>query len=253
MQDSRVLVFDLRGTWAHFRKVYTNSSSLTYAFPPRTTIVGLVAGILGRPRDCYYEEFSCDRCRVAVSIRIPSRRLVQTVNYIRTKGDWRGKPTPVPVEFVVPASQGEQLHYRVFLGHADAHLMTEVKSLLLDGRSKFPPYLGITECPGTAVLVDGEARASEVDPSLLEPLALATVIPVSLVGPENLALSVGTCIMKEDRVPLEFSSDRRITRIGDFLYERSGGTILVKPARSVYRFEYRESGTALTEWGAFMQ
>ena len=49
-----LLVFDISGKFAHFRKYYTNSSSLTYLVPPRTSIYGLIAGILGLERDSYY-------------------------------------------------------------------------------------------------------------------------------------------------------------------------------------------------------
>ncbi|MFQ6061523.1 MAG: CRISPR-associated protein Cas5, partial [Thermoplasmata archaeon] len=79
-----MLIFDIRGRMAHFRKFYTNSSSLSYDFPPRTVICGLIAGILGMPKDSYYEDFSLNRCRIGVAIGSPLRKIVQTVNFIRT-------------------------------------------------------------------------------------------------------------------------------------------------------------------------
>ena len=71
-----VLIFDLSGKMAHFRKYYTNSSSLTYYFPPRTVIIGLIAGLIGKERDSYYEIFSKDKAYVGISIKsnIQSRR-----------------------------------------------------------------------------------------------------------------------------------------------------------------------------------
>ena len=88
----KVLIFDLEGPFAHFRKYYTNSSSLTYLFPPRTVIIGLIAGLLGLPserhtrnlNEIYYEKFNKDKCLVAVSLRTRVRRMMQTVNYIMT-------------------------------------------------------------------------------------------------------------------------------------------------------------------------
>jgi CRISPR-associated protein, Cas5h family len=75
LNPEKVLVFDIKGPMAHFRKYYTNSSSLSYLFPPRTVVVGLIAGLLGLPserhtkekRDIYYEKFDEKRCLVAVS------------------------------------------------------------------------------------------------------------------------------------------------------------------------------------------
>lgn len=60
-----VIIFDIMGRNAHFRKFYTNSSSLSYLVPPRTVIAGLIAGLLGLPserftndeKETYYEKF----------------------------------------------------------------------------------------------------------------------------------------------------------------------------------------------------
>ncbi len=80
-----VAIFDLLGPLAHFRQYYTNSSSLSYAFPPRTVLMGTVAAILGWERDSYHEELGLDEARFAVVVKVPVRRLIQTVNYVRTK------------------------------------------------------------------------------------------------------------------------------------------------------------------------
>ena len=81
--NEAVAVFDLTGSMAHFRKYYTNSSSLTYGFPPRSVLMGVVAAVLGMERDSYYE--TLDRGRFSVAVKVPGRRLMQTVNYTRTK------------------------------------------------------------------------------------------------------------------------------------------------------------------------
>lgn len=62
----KIIIFELWGKFAHFRKFYTNSSSLSYSVPPRTTIEGIIAAILGYERDSYYEKFNPDNLYVAV-------------------------------------------------------------------------------------------------------------------------------------------------------------------------------------------
>ena len=47
--------FDVTADFAHFRKVGNNSAKPSYRIPPRTTVAGLLAGILGMPRDSYYD------------------------------------------------------------------------------------------------------------------------------------------------------------------------------------------------------
>ena len=46
----RGVIFDIEGKFAHFRKIYTNSSSLSYLVPPRTTVQGIIAAMLGYER-----------------------------------------------------------------------------------------------------------------------------------------------------------------------------------------------------------
>ena len=50
-----LIVFDIWGDYAYFRRGYTTTSTLTYPFPSRTTIAGFIAGILGYPRNSYYD------------------------------------------------------------------------------------------------------------------------------------------------------------------------------------------------------
>ena len=56
---SKILIFDIKGPMAHFRKFYTNSSSLSYLFPPRTVVAGIIAGILGLPSERFEKKKKC--------------------------------------------------------------------------------------------------------------------------------------------------------------------------------------------------
>ena len=62
----RGVIFDIESKYAHFRKVYTNSSSLTYSVPPRTTLEGIIAAILGYERDTYYKMLDSSSVNIAV-------------------------------------------------------------------------------------------------------------------------------------------------------------------------------------------
>lgn len=77
-----MLTFEISGRFAHFRKFYTNSSSLSYLVPPRTAIIGLLASVLGRERDGYYEEFALDNIKISVAILHLAKRTTQSLNYL---------------------------------------------------------------------------------------------------------------------------------------------------------------------------
>jgi CRISPR-associated protein Cas5h len=44
----------------------------------------MIASMLGKERDSYYESFSTNYCKVGLQIKKPVRRVVQTVNYLNT-------------------------------------------------------------------------------------------------------------------------------------------------------------------------
>ncbi len=64
----RLLCFKISGKFAHFRKFYTNASSLSYLIPPRTVITGMLGAILQLPRDSYYELLDEENCKISVAI-----------------------------------------------------------------------------------------------------------------------------------------------------------------------------------------
>ena len=205
----KVLVFDLTGPQAHFRKYYTNTSALTYGFPPRTVLTGIVAAVLGWEKDTYYEELG--RGRYAVAVKTPVRRLVQTVNYTRTKKEDLGvlgrlgrvPGTQTPLEFLLPQGGSPFLRFRVFFSHPDTGLLVEAAARLEEGRPAFPLYLGITEC-------------------------LASVHYCGIFGPENYkSLPAGT--------PLEVTSVINAEHLDRITLHRAAGTNLVRE-RAPYAF-----------------
>ncbi len=111
----KVIVFDLYGKFAHFRKFYTNSSSLSYSIPPRTTIEGMIGALLGYDRDSYYEILGADKLKIAVKKMSKTRKIMQSLNYI--KADSPGKlkfpkeHTQIPFEILVG---DEIIKYRIY-------------------------------------------------------------------------------------------------------------------------------------------
>jgi CRISPR-associated protein Cas5h len=132
MKES-LLIFDLVGKFAHFRKFYTNSSSLTYDFPPPTVIRGLIAAILGIEKDNYYDLLSPERTNISVSIQQPVRKVMQTINYTRTnKNDFSSPkniltrflagervPYQVPLEILLSTEERSSLQYRIYFNHEE--------------------------------------------------------------------------------------------------------------------------------------
>jgi len=78
----RVAVFDIWGTFAHFRKFWTTSSSLSYPFPPPPTIRGILGAILGYRKEEYIKKTS--PFRVGVRILNTVKRIKISLNFLHT-------------------------------------------------------------------------------------------------------------------------------------------------------------------------
>ncbi len=258
---NRLIIFDLEGTIAHFRKFYTNSSSLSYAFPPRTTITGLIAGIMGYESDrfgknTYYELFNLENCKIALSIKNPVRKIVQTINYIRTKElkeiTGSGGHTQIPVEFILPVKLGETLKYRIYFFHKDGEIMNKLLNHLLKNCFVYPPYLGITECPCRVIFVDVCENYEVKDLKNQQKVKVNTVIPIRQIQglPDFIP---GYKFMKEDRVPVEFNSKRMITKIGSYIYEKDCKPITINVKDKVFKIIYKDGDKEITEHVIFME
>jgi len=251
-----MIVFELYGSMAHFRKIYSTSTSLSYFFPPRTTIIGILAGMLGRDRDSYYPEFSRDQCRVALSVREPMRKIVQTVNYLNTdtldemhlRGKyWREPRVPTTVEIVVSEEDAirNPVKYRVFLHHKNQKIMDEISDILCNGRFHYPLSLGAAWCLGSAQFL-GRVQAEIQCPERY--VDISTVVPLSLL--ESVKIRRDLRIYREDNVPVSFHEGRILDSAEDYIFEHSGKEIPVKIHGETFTCKY---GDGREVNGVFME
>ncbi len=231
----KILVFDLVGKMAHFRKYFTNSSSLSYYFPPRTVVSGIIAGILGYQRDSYYKDFSKDKAFVGVGCKSKIKKLTQTINYILAKETSSldlllnppTKPTQIPVEIITPIELDDNLIYRIYFYHLDNEIFIKLISFVQNEKFIFPPYLGITEFISNIKFVglfDFEIQ-KETLPLLDSVLNLDFI---TNYGEGNLVTSKDLIYIKE-RMPFDFDENRRLSyEPKDFILEVKSGKIEIE-------------------------
>ena len=148
------LCFDVKAPFASFRVPSTTRGFLTFPFPPRTSILGLIGAILGTPRnEIYLEENSlCDLNIAVIMIKIPQTSNFRT-NQIQTKSLLtiyksfkiylprnlsRGVRSPQSLIFL------NDVHYRIFIKLEEKNKddINELESRLRSRRYGYPPYLG---------------------------------------------------------------------------------------------------------------
>lgn len=234
-----VVSFNIRGKMAHFRKFYSNSSALTYFIPPRTTITGMIAGLLGFKRDSYYEEFSLENCNIAVTSCQPIKKTMQKMNYLKVESindlnASKENPSPTPVEFVIPQNiRSGYVDYKIWFHHKDKEIMKELKGLLEED-SIFYKSFGSCMGLGTAFNVGwvDEVHFLEGKELLCEnEVLISSSIPIDEIRNINI-LNVGTDKYKlvKEEFPIEFNMDRRITNngLGEVLVNINGQGLMAE-------------------------
>lgn len=234
----KLLIFDLVGKMAHFRKMDMNSSSMSYSFPPRTTIAGLLAGIIGLERDSYYELFSSDDCYIAVSVRTPFRKIVQTVNYmlVKSEKDLNNSQghTQIPIEFVLPAGNDQNLRYRIYFFHKDKQIYQLIKERIERKRYVYPPYLGLSELLGQIDWV-AETEGQWIETN--EPIQIHTIARINELKERTIQISGETQFFKE-YMTRDFSKERTIQETDYYLFEKNHRLIAV-PEKPYLEIQYR--------------
>jgi CRISPR-associated protein Cas5h len=237
-----ILIFDLKGRLAHFRKYFTNSSSLSYTYPPRTVIIGLVAGLMGDERDSYYEKFNDSHCKIAVSLRTPVRKIMQTMNYINSNKRYSVddllsdnpdiEHVQIPLEVICPVDDLE-ISYRIYISCESVHQKLKVR--LENNLFVYPPYLGITEFLGEIEYIS-EGTINEIP--FEKPVKLNSVCRKNAIVDRGLKFEDADAQYLFEKMPADFSGKREVTRYEEYIFEKNGKSIVASLKEPAYQVSY---------------
>ncbi|MFB6273400.1 MAG: CRISPR-associated protein Cas5 [Salinibacter sp.] len=211
------LQFELKGKFAHFRRFYTNSSSLSYPVPPPPTIAGLLGAALGLNPDEYRDVFR--DVRFAVRPRASWRQLMQAVNLLKitegSENSLRGEEghTQIPTQLIAPIDLDDTLAYEVVLSGLEGERRDRLGAAL--AAPHYPLYLGTAPCRAwveETMPLEGEVR----DGYRGELLGALDVEATA-----DLALEEGLRVLR-DRYPIRLGQDRRLTEAKDLFVEAEG-------------------------------
>ncbi|WP_040214146.1 type I-B CRISPR-associated protein Cas5b [Clostridium polynesiense] len=239
----KLLVFDIIGKFGHFRKFYTNSSSLSYSVPPRTTIMGIIAAVMGYERDSYYSLLHSSRCGIALRKISINRRIMQTVNYIKADSPkliYNPKNhTQIPLELL---TSEEELRFRVYFTHEDEGILEELKERVYNKKFHYSPYLGSASfnCSLNYVAYE-EGKVYET----YEPMPISTVINLNKVKENSIDIFKDKLFLIRERMPRDIREGRIPERAEPYLLEDKGKQIRAAVKEEIikvtYRFKEKES------------
>ena len=229
----RCLSFTVRSTWGHFKRVGRSVTKQTYRIPPRTTVAGMLAAIVGADRDSYYDIFGADNSAIAITpladlrtVNIPTTGLGTDPkqDVTTTPGHWASYQLTYQ-----EAESDRQLHayevladpaYRIDVALEDELFYDDLRGHLEEGTSVYAPSLGKSE-----YLAAIRAVETEYTPTPLEVeghVDIDSVVPISL----SEAIPQGGVTYGVERSPAIMEADsggRRTTRFDDYVYTQQPG------------------------------
>ena len=225
----RVVVFDIWGTFAHFRKFWTTSSSLSYPFPPPPTIRGILGAILGYRKEEYIRKTK--PFKVGVRILNPVKRLKVSLNLIDTKRLGTGfnnlarnigKNGLLHTQAVVEILKNPK--YRIYVSSEDPKLLKDLEETLKREENIYTISLGWAN-----FLAKYSYKGAFEGKFIETSKRVDSVIPVENVlnldfereNPQYLA---------RDRIPLKLAEDRRPLNYTSVVY-----SLDAKPLRGEFK------------------
>ena len=218
----KVLVFDVFGKYALFRRSYTTTSSTSYCFPPRTAICGLLGAILGVQNDTTDSSKHLrifDDAHFAVKLLNPIKKINIATNYVETRSGQKHSRTQILLELIKNPA------YRIYVSEFGKY--EELEYCLKNKISVFTPYLGQAQMIANFNYVG----SFDVEP-VSTPLEVHTVIKI-LDGTKILP-QAGQLFIKE-RMTLNMDNERTPTAFASYWVEKNATPIkLVHYVEQVY-------------------
>jgi CRISPR-associated protein Cas5h len=221
---TKALVFDIWGDYAHFRKIETTTSPLTYAIPTGTALAGLISAIIGLNRDTYYDLFSPRNTRLAIRVMNPLKKTRINISLIDTSRGFclrdigENPRTLIPFEFV------KNPKYRIYFQTIKEHIGKKLGEFLRKHYSYYTPSLG------TANLIANFAYVGEYEVTKTGEEMVQSVVRKDkgrLLIEENKRYGI-------EHIPIYMNQERIVQEFANVIYETDG-----KPVKMSENSSYR--------------
>lgn len=208
----KVVIFDVKGKLAHFRRPDTTATHLTYPFITPTAAKGMVGAILG------ITDFTT-KDKVGIQLLNPVRTSAQQLSMLgKDNGSTFNRPTTI--ELLVNPS------YRIY--YAGDEYVDELINRLQFEQSVYMPYLGVAYALTKPVLRN-VCDLEEINDS--ETISVSTVIPTSII--EKIELEDHHYYQRAGGFMLVYKGKRTFEKSISFLYERDGKPITLKLKKDI--------------------
>jgi CRISPR-associated protein Cas5h len=158
LEENKALGLTISSDWGHFRKPDSTSIKETFRIPPRTTVAGLLAGIVGKERDSYYDIFHPSNSAIAISIdAVPDIRRTPVLELSTDKSSLRSVKATNTRRIISresTSSKNRQRNiyellispsYTIWVCLEDEEFYNKLRGFLREGKSFYTPVMGKSE------------------------------------------------------------------------------------------------------------
>ena len=249
---NKVLVFDVWGDYAHFRRFYTTTSPLSFPIPPRTALCGLIGAIIGleKENNNYLNYFSTEIAHIALKLLNPIKKTVIAENLIHTKNakgpgmNLITERTQIRFEFL------KDQKYRIYFHCPDKEniVYQKLKQNLTQHKMVYTPCLGLSENIANYNFI-GEFEFN-ILPCKDDYISIDTVLPLQKTSEKEGIMFESEGEYFSIRMPIELNTERVVTKYGDIIFDRNGRPIkakLIEAYRTVKYLDGRRENIVFIE------
>ena len=249
-----ILSFKISGKMAHFRKYYANNTAFSFSIPPRTTLMGIVAAVMGLPKDSYYEDLASEKVNFGIRVLQPLKKNFHRLNFLSVKSvgdmaknwssDLRGENGRIqtPFEIVTGWNISKcEVAYQVFISGTELgkESFENIKDYFLNREPAYKVSLGIANfgahISDIQLLKDKAITRKKKDGFAL----IHSAVPVKYV--EELKFDRDEYenynFVEEDMLPADFigNKDREVQKMNKLLFSITPNPLRLKMNSSFYQ------------------
>lgn len=217
---NKLLVFDVWSDYAHIKKVFTTMSPLSFPFPGRTALQGIIGAITGIDKKDNPEFFIGQNFYIGLRVLNPIKKVVIPHNNLKVTSKKHfiryEDHKPQNIEFI------KDPKYRIYFTCRDNVFYDKLKKYLVNHLSIYTPSIGIAQTLANFVFVgefDFEKKIASNNYVQINSVCEKSVVSDIDFG----ASKIFTVVL-----PNRMKNDREVVEYKEFIYDADASILKIK-------------------------